>query len=89
MVSEDTKRKISLTNKKLMGEMRERFIDKTVHVFYNRLTKEKFEGTSFHFSIKNPHLSYFGIRLLVRGIRKHTGKKKEWLLLTLPQPKHH
>jgi hypothetical protein len=89
VVSEETKRRISIATKKAMKPIKNDFIDQTTHIFWNRFTDENFEGTSFNFGIQNPHLSYAGIRRLVRGIRKHVGKKKEWSLLTSPQPKHH
>ena len=88
IVSKNTRKKISITNKKIMGEMRERFMDKNIHKFYNESTGESFTGTSFHFRLKY-NLSVYSVRKLVRGIRKHCGGKKQWLLLTPTTNKHH
>ncbi len=89
VVSEETRKRISIATKKAMESIKDEFIDQTIHIFWNRFTNERFEGTSFNFGVQNPHISYAGIRRLVRGIRPHVGKKKEWILLTLPQSKHH
>ena len=51
-LSDKHKLSIKRTTKKIMIEMREKFADKNIHIFYNESTKEKFQGTSFHFRLK-------------------------------------
>ena len=51
--------------------------DKTIYRFYNKITKEIFEGTSYDFYTKYK-LIMQNVRQLVRGKRKCVGK---WILL--------